>query len=275
MDDSPRRRADGELPRIRARRVASRSTRTEQSSIPHGSPVRVVRQRAVARGRGSAQTLWRPTLSGHAWYRTENRGLLADSSHREHTQNRVRASDLCVIVVLCDDEHAMLDCRSRDERIGELDSAVDPRSEAIGNESGPRSHYSLGDRYRICTPSQSEGVGASSTASRSAAFSTPSWSSPMVTTDTATRSGSSPRGRPVLRAMNTDVSSSPTFGVLKDRRECRQRARRAHAVGSDPRRGSGAVRGAPRRKANARDGRAGRCPRPAHHVPSASRAPPP
>jgi hypothetical protein len=75
----------------------------------------------------------------------------------------VRASDLCVIVVLCDDGHAMLDRRSRDERIGELDSAVDPRSEAIGNESRPRSHYSLGDRYRICTPSQCEGVGTSGT----------------------------------------------------------------------------------------------------------------
>ena len=53
----------------------------------------------------------------------------------------------------------------------------------------------------------------------SAAASMPSCNSPMETTDTATRSGSSPRGRPDSRAMKTEVSSRPTAWGVTVRRE--------------------------------------------------------
>ncbi len=98
---------------------------------------------------------------------------------------------------------------------------------------------------------------------RRAAQSTPSSSSPMVTTDTVTRSGSSPSGRLAPRPMNSEVSRSPT-GTLKARPRCsRQAGRDRHAL-LDRLPAGLVLDGGDRLAPSGTSGRGGRYPRPPH-----------
>ena len=134
--------------------------------------------------------------------------------------------DLVVVVVLSHHGEAVFDGGRGDQRIGELDHPLDAGRAAVDHQSRPGADDGLTDRDRIGRPGEGECVRPPDPSRSVVGAEDSTWSAPIVTTDTATRPGSSPRGRFASKAMKTEESSSSAGPLLPVHRWCRRPGRR-------------------------------------------------